>query len=315
MDDRTIGEKLRGMAEHRGLKLVKSRRRKPGTGDYGKFGLTDATGKALLGIGDDGLTASATEVEEYLRAGAANTWKASADATPARPAKPAPGAKAKDAKDRDADTPPPTRIARRGGARPAGDRLGREQDPEKIAELKSRQGRPMRERAAEPGSTRVGPARAKPEQTPTPKPEPKLAIRVARSGDAAALARLLDQLTHIEIDELAIARNLAAVQQAKGGMLVAELGALVGCCGWALVPTVQHGEVGRITMLLVDANHRRRRIGSAMLEAAMTALREAGCTMVEVMSDIEIAHSHGFFRGLKFEQTSYRFSRAIGAPS
>jgi hypothetical protein len=52
-----------------------------------------------------------------------------------------------------------------------------------------------------------------------------------------------------------------------------------------------------------------------MFEAAMTALREAGCTIVEVMSDIEIAHSHGFFRGLKFEQTSYRFSRAIGTPS
>jgi hypothetical protein len=49
-----------------------------------------------------------------------------------------------------------------------------------------------------------------------------------------------------------------------------------------------------------------------MLKAATGALRKAGCTKVEVMSDIEIAHSHGFFRALHFEQTSYRFSREIG---
>ena len=64
-------QKLRDMAEHRGLKLVKSRRRKPGVGDYGKFGLIDAAGKPLLGIGAQGLEASAQDIEAYLRAGAA----------------------------------------------------------------------------------------------------------------------------------------------------------------------------------------------------------------------------------------------------
>ena len=42
MADETIDQKLRDMAEHRGLKLLKSRKRKPSSGDYGKFGLTDA---------------------------------------------------------------------------------------------------------------------------------------------------------------------------------------------------------------------------------------------------------------------------------
>jgi ribosomal protein S18 acetylase RimI-like enzyme len=121
-------------------------------------------------------------------------------------------------------------------------------------------------------------------------------------------------ITHTEIDELAIGRNLTALVKSGGGMVVAEKGALVGCCSWAIVPTVQHGVLGRITILIVDADHRRRGVGSAMLQAATDALRKEGCTSVEVMSDIEIAHSHGFFRARKFEQTSYRFARKLEDP-
>ena len=66
---------LRGMAQHRGFKLVKSRRRKPG-GDFGRYGLTDAaTGQDCFGIGKDGLEATADEIEDYLRGAAKATWK------------------------------------------------------------------------------------------------------------------------------------------------------------------------------------------------------------------------------------------------
>lgn len=69
-----LGEELREAALHRGLKLIKSRRRKPGTGDFGRFGLTDASGKHLLGFGKNGLTATADDIAAYLRKGAAATW-------------------------------------------------------------------------------------------------------------------------------------------------------------------------------------------------------------------------------------------------
>lgn len=92
-------DKLREMAAHRGFKLVSSRRRKPG-GDFGKYGLNDAKGAAVLGIGDAGLTASAEEIEDYLRGATSNAWSKSAGSVKARPKpkpkeKPAPKARPK----------------------------------------------------------------------------------------------------------------------------------------------------------------------------------------------------------------------------
>ena len=67
---------LREMAANRGCRLVSSRIRTPGRGDYGRFGLKDAkTGKAVLGFGKKGLTATAEEVEAFLRGGGASAWQ------------------------------------------------------------------------------------------------------------------------------------------------------------------------------------------------------------------------------------------------
>jgi ribosomal protein S18 acetylase RimI-like enzyme len=72
-----LGSALGEMAANRGLKLVKSRVRTPGKGDYGRFGLTDGAGAKLLGFGRSGLTATAEEIEAYLQKGAAADWKTS----------------------------------------------------------------------------------------------------------------------------------------------------------------------------------------------------------------------------------------------
>ncbi|WBY07073.1 cupin domain-containing protein [Sphingomonas sp. 7/4-4] len=76
-------EKLREMAAHRGLKLVSSRRRKPG-GDFGKYGLHDAKGAPVFGVEKDRLTAGAEEIEGYLRGAASNAWSKSAGSVKAR---------------------------------------------------------------------------------------------------------------------------------------------------------------------------------------------------------------------------------------
>jgi mannose-6-phosphate isomerase-like protein (cupin superfamily) len=86
---------LREMAAHRGLKLVKSRRRKAG-GDFGLYGLRDATGAPVFGIDADRLTATSAEIEDYLRGAVRATWGKSAGSVKARPKpKPAPVPKPK----------------------------------------------------------------------------------------------------------------------------------------------------------------------------------------------------------------------------
>lgn len=261
-------EKLRQIAEHRGLKLLKSRRRKPGIGDYGKFGLTDAAGKALLGIGASGLTASAEDIETWLRAGTLGTWQQSATATPDRvEAKPEPA-------------PPET---------------------------------PETARSPKPKS-RPTPRAATPKPPPAPKaapPQPQLLFRPATPADADAIASLLSGLSNITIDSKTAQRNLAATIEAGGGLMLAELGKPIGCCGWTIIPTIHRGPVGRITAIIVAPNHRRLGIARKLLAAAEQALVEAGCTLVEAMSDIQIDNAHNFFRSLDFAQSSYRFTREL----
>jgi GNAT superfamily N-acetyltransferase len=76
---------LREMAANRGCRLVKSRVRTPGRGDHGKFGLRDLkTDREVLGFGSKGLTATAEEIEAFLRGGAASAWKSSVGKSPVR---------------------------------------------------------------------------------------------------------------------------------------------------------------------------------------------------------------------------------------
>jgi ribosomal protein S18 acetylase RimI-like enzyme len=72
-------EQLAESARNRGLKLVRSRVRKPGKLGFGKVGLTDPSGKPVFGMDGKEPTATPDEVELYLRNVGAKDWGASLD--------------------------------------------------------------------------------------------------------------------------------------------------------------------------------------------------------------------------------------------
>ncbi|MCA1653545.1 MAG: GNAT family N-acetyltransferase [Sphingomicrobium sp.] len=64
-------------ARNRGLKLVRSRVRTSGKVGFGKVGLSDAAGRAVFGMNAKIPTATAEDVEEYLRSLGLSDWSAS----------------------------------------------------------------------------------------------------------------------------------------------------------------------------------------------------------------------------------------------
>ena len=269
---------LREMAANRGCKLVKSRRRKPG-GDFGRYGLKDAkTGKQVLGFGARGLTATAQEIESFLRGGAAASCKSSLGA--AADAKPAP--------------------AKRKGARPTGAKRKAAKSPRAEPTPRTRTRR-KEEKPPEP----LDSARDRPE-APRP-PE----IREARPRDAAAIAALLTELGY-EVSAVDVRRRLAAMGKAGEPALVADRDGPIGCLSWHVTPVLHRPRpVGRITMIVVAETARGGGIGTALVEAAEARLRARGCGLLEVTSNVKRMRAHAFYQGLGFERTSYRFAKPL----
>lgn len=272
---------LREAAAHRGYRLLRSRKKTPGVGDYGKFGLTYAKGKPVIGVGDKELTASADEIETYLRGGEAATWRQSAD------------------------LPPSPKKGRKGApTAPAADGEAAEPAPEK----RVRQRRtPARQPKPSPPPARKPPRRE-------PAPEPVLEIRMATPDDHPAIAKLVSRIDGAGSAKT-VAGRLAVFAHDKSGLIVAEKGRVIGCLAWTLSPAPHREPAGRIATLVVIAEERRAGIGRALVEAAADHLAAAGCTSIEALSDIAIKSSHGFFRRTGFEETSYRFARTLGRKS
>ena len=286
MADADRDKMLRDMAANRNCRLVKSRKRTPGAGDYGRYGLKHAASDAeVFGFGKDGLTASPEEIEAFLRKGLVSNWRSSLAGEPA------------DGGSRRREPHPRARAAKRSG--PAG--AGRE---------------PPRPAAPPPSPP---PPRRKPQlrivaretervsTPPPPAPRPILEIREARAADAEGIAALL------ATDTPALAARLAAHRQAGEPALVAdEGGEILGCAAWHALPMLQEkAPLGRITLLLVAPEVRRRGIGRSLVEEVEARLAEAGCSRIEALAEIDLAAAPDFFRRLGWARSCYRYARDL----
>jgi ribosomal protein S18 acetylase RimI-like enzyme len=139
-------------------------------------------------------------------------------------------------------------------------------------------------------------------------------IRTYRHEDASACQRLYrdgllggqiaDNDTGLDIDDISTAYLAAAashfwvatVTRAGSERTGLDCGTVVGMIG------VQHHDehVGEIRRLRVDSDHRRRRIGSRLLETAIRFCRDTGCLKVTLDTYIERDAAVGLFERHQF---------------
>lgn len=143
---------------------------------------------------------------------------------------------------------------------------------------------------------------------------PAIAIRVATSADLSAIVRLLadDALgatrEHYADPLPAEYTRAFAAMQAQGGndVLVAIAdGEVVGCLQLTIVPGLSRfGAIrGQIEGVRVASTHRGQRIGEAMVQHAIERCREAGCSLVQLTSDVTRVDARRFYERLGFEAT------------
>jgi ribosomal protein S18 acetylase RimI-like enzyme len=285
---------LREAARARGFRLVKSRRRKPG-GDFGKYGLADLnTGRECLGFGEEGLTATADEIRAFLRSSEAASWKRSligvvreSESKSAPPeAPPPPPARPERSRRASALSSKPKGPEKQASPHSNADAAPRGSPPRPLTSAKSRSS----SRATPTG--RVRGSKASEDKGVT---EPLLTIREATRRDAAALAKL------VGLPVAALAERLAAAMRAGEPPLLA----------WTLVRSLQHGETGRITLLLVAEESRRRGLGTRLLAEAERRLGEAGIQTLALDTSIDIDAPAAFLRKTGFARTANGYGKAV----
>ena len=140
-----------------------------------------------------------------------------------------------------------------------------------------------------------------------------ITIRDAAASDAQRVAELLAQLGH-PISTETVERQLALLSDTgRDRVLVAESdGVVLGVLSLHWTPLLHRDRpLGRITALVVDEAARGQGIGSRFVAEAERVLREAGCSAVEVTSNVRRADAHNFYRGLAYGQPSAYFRRGL----
>lgn len=95
----------------------------------------------------------------------------------------------------------------------------------------------------------------------------------------------------------------------RAEVLVAELsGEVVGMVAVCVTPHLgRPGRFGRVMGLVVASNHRRHRVGAALMRAAEERAREWGCDRLELTSSRSRDAAHAFYGGLGYvDQSEYQ---------
>jgi GNAT superfamily N-acetyltransferase len=140
----------------------------------------------------------------------------------------------------------------------------------------------------------------------------RIALREVVAADAEHIAALIDQLGY-PVSAEDVAERLNLIEASGQKVLVAELdGRAIGCLSTSTM-TVLHrpAPVGRISMMVIAEDLRGQGIGAKLVAAAERTLRDKGCQLVEVTSNLRRTDAHRFWERIGYDRTSVRFAKDI----
>ena len=139
-----------------------------------------------------------------------------------------------------------------------------------------------------------------------------LTIRDAEAEDAGVLAGLIVELGYPVTSTEVLARMEPLTGAGRPPLVAVRDGAVVGLLTWSVMHVLHRsGPVGRVSTLVVTERARGQGIGAALMAAAEARLREQGCILLEVTSNMRRAEAHAFYERLGYERTSYRFAKPL----
>jgi aminoglycoside 6'-N-acetyltransferase I len=142
---------------------------------------------------------------------------------------------------------------------------------------------------------------------------PKLEVRSAQANDADNLARLFRQLGYPEARDGLDERLEDILGDPRAEVFIAQNGQyVVGTVALFIVPVAhESGAWCRVTALVVDEDNRGRGIGEALMAAAESAARAAGCIRVEATSALDRLVAHEFYAALGYARESNHFLKRL----
>jgi len=128
-----------------------------------------------------------------------------------------------------------------------------------------------------------------------------VSIRECDAADADALAALSGQLGYPSTTAQVAARFVALATRPDWGAYVAELDErIAGSVFVHAVFSLQRDPCAEIGGLIVDEDHRNRRIGEALVAAAEDWARQGGYTEMIVHSNVSRLDAHRFYQRLGY---------------